>query len=306
MSAVRPANVETRPRPVAYLARTLGAQASVRPLRPAVDLAGGGTRVGRLSQPVQAALQRRTIQRTILEQTGFVKNKDLAEDCLNKKTSLGYTPPHINDLIVREDTTAEDVADAVKAPRIVVNKVKEGEYEAVVAEVPTNYVGYRMYLPMCGPWVAQATNISDTLAFAGIREDRLDFQIDHLEVEVTGHDGKHETLSQEVEKHENVHAGDILRLKQQYFVPWDKQLIKARDQGKRFAGATAEEAVNKVYEYAGGSPREVALAFFKATEEASRAFHKTAKGKTESFPPKLERLKGVNSYRVITRWRHPV
>lgn len=256
--------------------------------------------------PTPATLEKSTIQRVILEQTGFVKNKDLAKDCVNKKTSLGYTPPQINDLIVREDTTAEDVADAIKAPRIVVDKIKEGEYEAVVEEVPTNYIGYRMYLPMFGPWVAQATNISDTLSFVGIREDKLDIQIDHLKVEVTGHDGKHETLSDEVEKHEKVHAVDILRLKQQYFVPWDKRLTKAKNEGTRFTGATEEDARNKVYAFAGGTAREVAVAFFKATEEASRDFHKTQRGKTLSFPPKLVPLTGVNNYQVIVRWRHPV
>ncbi len=308
---MHPFQAKAQRQPTAHNPRPLNLQDRHKPLERAVNIARTGkashSQSGRPQpMPAMATLQRSTIQRTILEQRGFVKNKDLAQDCLEKKTSLGYTPPHINNLVVREDTSAHEIANAVKGPRIVVNKIRDGEFEAVVAEVPTNYVGYLIYLPTFGPWVAQATNISDTLSFVGVREDRLSFQIDRLEVEVTGHDGRHETLSTEVEKHEKVHAADILRLKEKYFVPWDRLLTKAKNDGMRFTGATEEEAVNEVYKYAGGTPRQVALAFFQETEEASRAFHKTPQGKTKSFPPEFERLRGVNNYRVITKWQHPV
>ena len=294
--------VETPPARAVYNPNLPRAAAPARRVAPGSQAGAAGiNRREAYSSQVKSS----SIQRTILRQTGVVKNKHLAEQFVNNNNSLGYTPPHVNNLIVGLDTTREQVAAAVKAPTIAVTQVREGEYEAVVTEVPTNYVGYMMYLPMPGPWEAAATDVSRTLGFLGIREDRLPdgVQIDHLEVKVTGHDGKDDTLINQVTKHENVHAEDILRLSDEYFVPWDRRLTEAKDRAIRFTGATAEEAKRKVYEAARGTPEQIGAQFFEATERASHDFHATQRGKTVPLEPLLTRLRGVNNYQALSRWR---
>lgn len=237
------------------------------------------------------------IQRQMLKQTGVVKNKHLAKQYVEFNNSLGYTPPHLNNLIVQPSTSALEFTAALKPPTVAVNQLSEKEFAATVTDVPTNYVGYMMYLPMPGPWIAHATDIPKTIGFLGLDKTLGLEEVNQLNVRITGLKGNDQTLEQQVKKHEEVHAEDIIRLINNIFVPWDQKLTKAKEEQTAYVGATAEEARSKLYEAVGGTPEEIATKFFVAAENASREFHKSEKGKTNPLQPSIQQI-GVNSYTV--------
>ncbi|HEY6352167.1 MAG TPA: hypothetical protein VI636_22450 [Candidatus Angelobacter sp.] len=242
------------------------------------------------------ASAKRFVQRKMLSQTGFIKNKHLAKQLVEDfNCSLGYTPPHLNNLVVQDSTKAADFALALKPPTVTVKQIGETEFAATVEEVPTNYVGYLMYLPMPGPWVANATQIPQTISFMSLGLNAE--HVNQLKVKVTGLKGNDETLEQQVKKHEEVHAADIRRLIDKIFVPWDNKLTKAKEKQIAFKGATAEEACKNLYEAVGGTPKEIAEAFFVAAEKSSDEFHQSGKGKTDFKKPIVEQ-QTENSYRA--------
>lgn len=219
------------------------------------------------------------IQRQVLRQSGFQRTWNLAEQHGQGITTLGYTPPWLNNLIIENTTVAGDVTAAIKPPQIQVTQKSQGVFEAVVTNVQTNHAGYRMKLPMPPPWQSTGPR-GKMLAMVGEKDpEKYKSPNTQIDVYVFG-DPDDEALERQVEKHETVHAQDILRRIDQILKPWDAKLTKAMQERTVFQGATAQEAEKAVYDAAGGTPERIGQLLYDAWDADSKDFHKHPQGKT--------------------------
>lgn len=217
------------------------------------------------------------IQRMILGEYGFSKSLDLAEKHANRDYSLGFTPPTVNSVQIGQD---RDIVNAFKGEDQLVTIGQDGEnFEAEVNIVPTNYVGYFMYLPKPGPWIYQAEK-DYILALMNIPDNGRNLT-DKIELEVTGPEG-HEKLAQQVEKHEKVHAKDNEKIRDLILKPWDRRLHEFKTKRQKFKGKSAEEASASLWNSVGGTLSQKSVEVNEAWGKASNDFHDAKKGKTKT------------------------
>jgi hypothetical protein len=216
------------------------------------------------------------VQRQILGESGFIRNQKLAELHSNSDYSLGFTPPTVN---FTQITQPQDVVDAFKGKDdlISVEESTPGNFSASVKTVPTNHMGYMMYLPEPGPWKMKAIK-KDILSAFGVHDNGRNLTND-IDIEITGPKG-HEVLAKQVESHEMVHAKDNERVRDEIFKPWDRSLSMLKNANTVFQGGSAEIASNKLWAQVGGSLAKKAADADAEWGKCSKVFHDSKKGKT--------------------------
>lgn len=241
------------------------------------DKSGGMEFVDNRDLPGAAFIKKQPIQRQILKESGVIRNIRLAEKHANLDTSLGFTPPTVNS---NQIAKAPDVVAAFKGEDKLVEIESNGEdgYTAKVDTVPTNHVGYLMYLPVPGPWVQKAKK-SDILALLGEQDNGLN-QTDEIIVEITGPKG-HDKLVQQIEKHEKVHAKDNEKIRDSILKPWDAGLTGLKQANRTFPGDNAKAASAKLWASVGGTVKQKSVEVNDAWGKASDSFHQHKKGKTK-------------------------
>lgn len=227
------------------------------------------------------------IQRLILFTHGSrLKQNNVAESIANM-VDYGITKTTLNGAAY-PGGTKENFVSAMLAPTLGVEKGSLGGAAVYVQSVPTQQVSYIMELPTNGPWQLRvgAANIKVKLANQPIVEG-LGIPIGSdeagdLTLDVRGlpTDAAFANL---VETHEDVHVADIQTAIEEILKPWDARLSRFRNLGTRFEGMSQETATARLYQAAGGTPREIADRFVMRLRQMGMIFHNTDAGKAPSI-----------------------
>jgi hypothetical protein len=220
------------------------------------------------------------VQRQILAQSGFVRHLDLGANQAVYNAQNGFTPPMINTTRYASGDPDTWAAAALNRPTLAVRQ--DGEtYKASVAAVPTNHVGYRQDLPAAPPWSTPTVAV-DARRRGFLAIDPPD-HVTHAKLEVTGNPNA-DALAGQVERHENYHARDIERRRDQIIKPWDTFLMNALKTGREFSGADAVTAQANLWAAAGGTPDQIAERLVTAWNDDSNTYHHSADGRTFTNP----------------------
>lgn len=182
----------------------------------------------------------------------------------------------------------ENFVSALIAPTLSVGTGSLGGPAVSVQSVPVQDVSYVMELPTNGPWQLRvsASNIKVKLGSQPIMEG-LGIPIEDEEAgELTLHVRGIPTdaiFAELVETHEDVHVGDIQTAINQILEPWDARLSHFRNHGTQFEGMSVETATRRLYEAAGGTPREIADRFVDTLRHMGNVFHNTDAGKAPTI-----------------------
>lgn len=225
----------------------------------------------RLAEPGEGV-----VQRQILGETGTVRNIDLAANQAAYHGVNGFTPPSVNGRLYQSGENDGWAAAALKKPDIAVRADAE-TFKARVTAVPTNHVGYRMYLPMAPPWTTRVQLDQMRRSYFNLN----DVEAESANLTVTGPKGP-DALVTQVTAHETVHANDILKRRDTMLTPWDKNVTAEMKAGTEFAGASEMLARAKLWQAMGGTPDEVVQGMETAWGKDSEAFHASPNGKTRS------------------------
>jgi len=184
--------------------------------------------------------------------------------------------------------TKENFLSALVAPTLRVGRGSLGGVAVSVQSVPVQRVSYQMELPTNGPWTLQvgAANIKVKLANQPIA-DGVGIPIGpeengDLTLQVRGLP-TNQIFANLVETHEDVHVGDIEVAIDEILKPWDRRLSLFRNQGREFEGMSEMTATARLYEAAGGTPRQVADRFVTRLRQLGMIFHNTDAGQAPNI-----------------------
>lgn len=228
-----------------------------------------------------------TIQRLVLFTHGpRLRQNNVAESIANM-VDYGITKTTLNGSIY-PGGTKENFISALVAPTLKVGRGSLGGVAVSVESVPVQRVSYQMELPTNGPWTLQvgAGNIKVKLANQPI-DDGVDIPIGpeeagDLTLQVRGLP-TNQIFANLVETHEDVHVADIERAIDEILKPWDARLSLFRNQGREFEGMSEMTATARLYEAAGGTPRQIADRFVNRLRQLGMIFHDTDAGKAPSI-----------------------
>ncbi|HKR22199.1 MAG TPA: hypothetical protein VJS17_06365, partial [Pyrinomonadaceae bacterium] len=228
-----------------------------------------------------------TVQRVVLFTHGpRLRQNNVAESIANM-VDFGITKTTLNGSIY-PGGTKENFISALVAPTLRVGKGSLGGVAVSVESVPVQRVSYQMELPTNGPWTLQvgAANVKVKLANQPI-DDGVDIPIGpeengDLTLQVRGLP-TNQIFANLVETHEDVHVGDIEVAIDEILNPWDRRLSLFRNQGRQFEGMSEMTATARLYEAAGGTPRQIADRFVTRLRQLGMIFHNTDAGKAPSI-----------------------
>ena len=233
---------------------------------------------------VGRAIERRVLQRAVVNQSERIRDHHLAQMRLRGEETSGYTPPKVNATGYEPHLPDGWVVDALEHPQLDVGPVPGGGFEARVAAVPINRVGYTMHLPVPGPW--EAVGRKDFIfGFYGLDTGGNDAGQATLEVVGKPNDA---ALEEQVETHEDVHAVDIVTRTAEILRAWDQRLTVAHQAGTVFPGATAAAAEAALWQAMGGTPQQIGERLATCWAQDSDAFHRTAQGKSFAEGEKID------------------
>lgn len=271
----RRAPASTDPAPRSLVAALLQVQRSAgnrAAARLAEALAGGPGPVA-APDPVGGAVQRMVIWSGL----GGTNNPfKPAEDRAAGNTTLGYTPPTINN--ARADTL-QGARNALQGPTVANHG---GQWHVVP---PVNDVGFEQDLMVAGPYRYATTRNKAYLATEGHPVLVKWWEQDPTgaaTVEVVGHGGDHAKLTEQVKAHEDRHGADHRAVVERFLEPWDERL----SQVKPIEGTLPQQlALAQVEMEAGRDASSMATQLDREWTEASRRFHAAAEGKTTVAEP---------------------
>ncbi len=182
----------------------------------------------------------------------------------------------------------ENFVSALIAPTLSVGTGSLGGAGVTVQSVPVQDVSYVMELPTNGPWQLRvsASNIKVKIAsqpiLEGVGIPVEDEEAGELTLHVRGIPTD-SIFADLVETHEDVHVADIQTAINQILEPWDARLSHFRNHGTQFEGMSVETATRRLYEAAGGTPREIADRFVDTLRHMGNVFHNTDAGKAPTI-----------------------
>jgi hypothetical protein len=166
----------------------------------------------------------------------------------------------------------------LNVPTISTTSGQDGVFRAKVTNVPTNSVGYNMYLPtaISGNWAADAEK-SSIFPRYGINPYDAEGPVN---LEVMGYPDN-STFLRKVETHEGVHANDINRAINTILVPWDASLQRLMDSSAEFEGSTQEEAESTLWAAVGGTALQIANRLDAQWTTDNNAYHASRDGESD-------------------------
>lgn len=247
------------------------------------------------------------MQRQVDDVAGVSNTFDLALKQAAYDGQNGFTPPSINGTRYFPGAADNWAFTALTKPAIAVrNDVDAADFKATVTAVPTNAVGYHMFLPTPPPWRTIVALDPRRISFYGInrevaaeeereRRENLPPPMPHGSVElttfkksaggavleVTG-DPDAATLLAQVTRHETKHAIDIATRRDAIVKPWDLKLTQAKDAHTEYAGASDAAAREALWTAMGGTPAAIAKELDDDWTADSDAYHASAAGKTRN------------------------
>jgi hypothetical protein len=245
------------------------------------------------------------VQRQVDDVAGVSNTLDLALKQAAYDGQNGFTPPSINGTRYFPGAADDWAFTALNKPTIAVrNDAEAGEFKATVTDVPTNAVGYHMFLPTPPPWRTIVGLDQKRVSFYGInREVAAEEERERREnlpppmprgsvelttfkksvggavLEITG-DPDSPTLLDQVTRHETKHAVDIAARRDAIVKPWDLKLTQAKDAHTEYAGASDAAAREALWAAMGGTPAAIAKQLDDDWISDSDTYHASPAGKT--------------------------
>lgn len=217
-----------------------------------------------------------SIQRNAVWATGAVHEVNNLADSVMNGPPVGVTFPMLNGNILHSGAEARA---AMTAATLTFSAVASGGVDAKVDSVPTNTGSFDETVLAPGPWtvtVPKAT-VGATLGLAACTGG------DDSNFRAIG-DPSDTHMFQANRRHENHHANDHHTAFNGSIGAWDKKLKAAKAAGTKFHGATQADAEAALWTAMGGTPNDVATAYWNACIAAGAAFHATAAGGPVGLP----------------------
>lgn len=228
--------------------------------------------------PGQLSTSRPTVQRDASFVAGPVKAVNNLASCVINGTPVGVTWPTLNG---KQFWSSAEVRGAIARPTLKVTALPADPdaagakgFDAEVDTVPTNTASFDETVLAAGPWrldTAKATIGAMLPALASCTG------AGNTRFRAYG-DPSDEAMATANRRHEDHHANDHKAAFEATVLPWDQKLAAAKAGGQKFNGATAADAEAALWAAMGGTPEQIADAFFDACAAAVVAFHGTALG----------------------------
>jgi hypothetical protein len=211
------------------------------------------------------------IQRVANWAAGAVHQVNNLANVVLSGAAAGYTPPMLNGSIILSTANSRAV---VARPTLTFSTVRTGGVNATVNTVPTNTGSFDETVLAPGPWTTTAPKTTIGARFPTLTQCT----------------GKGNTTFRAIgdptdahmfaanRRHENHHANDHQTAFNGSFVPWDNRLTAAKNAGTTFQGKTNAGAEAALYAAMGGTPDQVADAYFNEALRLNNVYHGTAAG----------------------------
>jgi hypothetical protein len=195
---------------------------------------------------------------------------NLADSVING-TPVGITFPMLNGTVLHSEAEAQG---AMSAATLTFAPGASGGIDASVDTVPTNTGSFDETVLARGPWrllVPRATigaMFPALTACTGAGDSNF---------RARGNPSDNH-MFQANRRHENHHAADHRRAFNATIGRWDRRLRQARRTGRTFHGADAAAAEAALWAHMGGTPNDVAAAYWNDCLARGAAFHTTPRG----------------------------
>jgi hypothetical protein len=226
------------------------------------------------SAPLQSAVSGAPvrIQRTATWAAGAVHQTNNLASAVVNGTPAGVTWPTLNGTTFWSAAAA--LAALIRPTLSFAAAASGGGVNATVTTVPTNTGSFDETVLSAGPWTttvpkARIGAMFPTLA-ACTGAGNSTFR-------AIG-DPSDAAMATANRRHEDHHATDHQAAFNSSIVPWDARLTAAQTAGTTYNGATNAAAEAALYTAMGGTPDQVAAAFFNACQAAVIAYHSSAAG----------------------------
>jgi hypothetical protein len=211
------------------------------------------------------------LQRTATWAAGPVHEVNNLADSLLNGTAVGVTWPTLNGSTFWSRAAARAL---MAHPTISVSAAASGGFDATVATVPTNTGSFDETVLAAGPWNAAVTKGAVGARFPALTQctgaDNTSFRALGLPDDAA--------MFAANRRHEDRHALDHQLAFISNVLVWDIKLTVARVLGTTYHGATAVDAEAALHTAMGGTPDQIADAFFDACQAAVVAYHSTPGG----------------------------
>jgi len=217
------------------------------------------------------------VQRAATFAAGPVHQVNNLADCVVNGTPAGVTWPTLNGA---QFWSSPAVRGAITRPTLKTTAVPVapggagGGFDAEVDVVPNNTAGFDETVLAAGPWRINTTRatIAAMLPAPAVCNGPGATRFRAFGNPSDAH------MATANRRHEDHHANDHKAAFNATVVPWDQKLTAAKASGQKFHGATAADAEAALWAAMGGTPEQVADAFFNACAAAVVAYHGTAAG----------------------------
>jgi hypothetical protein len=214
---------------------------------------------------------RRAVQRVATFSAGPVHEvTNLAEAAITG-AAPGLTLPALNGTNLMSGAAART---ALVHPTVLVTAVPAGGFDAVIDTVPTNNGSFDETVLAAPPWRFDTTKSAVQALFptltscSGAGATRFRAYGDPSDAAMFAAN----------RRHEDHHAADHRAVFDATIVPWDQKITQAKAAGTRFHGATAADAEAALWAAMGGTPDQIANAYWTQCLARGGAFHSTPAG----------------------------
>lgn len=193
-------------------------------------------------------------------------------DCVVNGTPVGVTWPTLNGA---QFWSGAEASAAITRPTLTTTAVAAGGFDSEVDAIPANLASYDETVLAPGPWRLATTKAVVAAMLPPLAAKCGGAGNTRFRAYGNPSDAAMFTANR---RHEDHHADDHRDAFNATVVPWDTALTAAKAANRKFHGATAADAEAALWAAMGGTPDQVATAFFDACQAAVIAYHGSAAG----------------------------
>ncbi len=225
-----------------------------------------------LRRAMAQQVRRRRLARTATWTKGPIHKVNNLADCVINNKAVGVTWPYLNGT---QFWSAAEAIGAMNLPTLTTTAVAAGGFEAQVATVPTNTGSFDETVLAKGPWRLNTTMAAVTAS--GVALPAACNVGGNTRFRAYGNPSDSHMCDAN-RRHEDHHATDHKKAFNASIKPWDTKLRAALKKKRKFAGASAADAEAALWAAMGGTPDEVATAFYDGCQAGVDTYHGSAKG----------------------------
>ncbi len=233
----------------------------------------------RVRRAIALKARKRRVARTATWTAGPVHKVNNLADCVINNKAVGVTWPYLNGT---QFWSAAEAIAAINKPTCTIAAAGAG-FEAEVTTVPTNTGSFDETVLAKGPWRLDTTMAAVTAS--GVALPAACNVGGNTRFRAYGNPSDGDMFSAN-RRHEDHHANDHKKAFNTTIKPWDTKLKAALKKKKKFPGATAADAEAALWAAMGGTPDDVATAFYDKCQAAVNKYHGSAKGGPVGAPTK--------------------